>query len=159
MKNEYPYLQGQELGWFNTALVMIENPIKSYVYFIEASSYGFDPLIKIGLSVDPERRFKEIIHEINEGKYQIDWLELGSADVRMRGMIEGTQPLETAFHKAFKKNKAGREWFWLTDELNCVIDNLLSEYCGCDLCKYVDMCEPIHIPHNEIIGKATHERI
>ena len=87
MKNEYPYLQGQELGWFNTALVMIENPIKSYVYFIEASSYGFDPLIKIGLSVDPERRFKEIIHEINEGKYQIDWLELGSADVRMRGMI------------------------------------------------------------------------
>ena len=159
MKNEYPYLQGQELGWFNTALVMIENPIKSYVYFIEASSYGFDPLIKIGLSVDPERRFKEIIHEINEGKYQIDWLELGSADVRIRGMIEGTQPLETAFHKAFKKNKAGREWFWLTDELNCVIDNLLSEYCECNLCKYIDMCDPIHIPHSEIIGKTTHEPI
>jgi hypothetical protein len=159
MKNQYPYLEGQDLGWFNTALSIIEQPVKSYVYFIEASCPGFDPLIKIGLTVDPERRFKEIEHEVGESKYAIDWLELGVARLKVRGMIEGTQPLETAFHKAFRKNKAGREWFWLTEQMDCVIDNLLCDYCGCDLCKYVDMCDAIHIPHSEIIGDATHEPI
>ena len=159
MKNEYPYLEGQDLGWFNTALSIIEQPVKSYVYFIEASCPGFDSLIKIGLTVDPERRFKEIEHEVAESKYAIDWLELGIARLKVRGMIEGTQPLETALHKAFRKNKAGREWFWLTEQMDCVIDNLLCDYCGCDLCKYVDMCDAIHIPHSEIIGDATHEPI
>ena len=144
MTDQYPYLNGQELGWFNQALAYIQKPVKSYIYFVEARSEGLEPLVKIGLTIDPNRRLNEIWHDVQEGKYNIDWLALGVESLQMVGLLEGTQPLETALHKAFKPYKAGREWFWLTDELDQVIDALLDEYCVCGGCLIADGCDVIH---------------
>ena len=134
----HPYLSGMDACYYNEAIMYINKPVKSYVYFILANTEGFDPLVKIGLSLDPERRFIEICNDLEAGKYDIDWLQTGTESLSILGLLEGTQPLETALHKAFKKYKAGREWFWYNDELEEIIDELLSDYCACDLCSLAD---------------------
>ena len=137
--NDYPYIKGESLGWFNQAHYLLQNPTKSYIYFIQAYHEGLDPLVKIGLSMNPDRRFMEIMRDFEQGKYEIDWLALGVADdFRILGLVEGTQDLETAFHKAFNKYKAGREWFWLTDELEALIDEVLDQHCVCRDCLIAD---------------------
>jgi hypothetical protein len=134
----HQYLEGMDACYYNEAIMYIEKPVKSYIYFILAYTEGFDPLVKIGLSIDPERRFIEICNDLEAGKYSIDWLETGTESLRILGLLEGTQPLETALHKAFNKYKAGREWFWFNDELEEMIDDLLSDYCVCNLCQIAD---------------------
>lgn len=134
----YEYLQGIDACYYNEAIVYIKKPVKSYVYFILAHTEGFDPLVKIGLSIDPDRRLIEICNDLEAGKYSIDWLQGGVESLSMLGLLEGTQPLETALHKAFKKYKAGREWFWYNNELEEMIDDLLSDYCVCHACVIAD---------------------
>jgi hypothetical protein len=134
----YEYLKGIDACYYNEAIVYIEKPVKSYVYFILAHTEGFDPLVKIGLSIDPERRLIEICNDLEAGKYSIDWLQGGVESLSVLGLLEGTQPLETALHKAFKKYKAGREWFWYNNELEEMIDDLLSDYCVCNACLIAD---------------------
>ena len=132
------YLTGIDAGYYNEAIMYIQKPVKSYVYFILADTEGFDPLVKIGLSIDPDRRLIEICNDIESGKYAIEWLETGTESLSILGLLEGTQPLETALHKDFQKYKAGREWFWYNDELEEIIDDLLSDYCLCNLCGIAD---------------------
>ena len=136
--NNSGYLKGLEIGWLNTAYHYVRKPVKSYVYFILAEAEGFDPLVKIGLTVDLPRRFKEISSDIDTGKYEIDWLAGGADTLRVLGILEGNQPLETALHKAFKRKAAGREWFWFDDDLDLVIDDLLCDYCVCESCLIAD---------------------
>jgi hypothetical protein len=136
--NDSSFLKGLEVGWLNTAYEYINNPVKSFIYFILAESEGFDSLVKIGLTVDLPRRFKEISSDIETGKYDIDWLAGGTDTLRVLGILEGNQPLETALHKAFKSKAAGREWFWFDDDLSPVIDNLLCDHCVCEPCLIAD---------------------
>ena len=136
--NNSGYLKGLEVGWLNTAYDYLRNPIKSYVYFILAEAEGFDPLVKIGLTVDLPRRFKEILSDVDTGKYELDWLAGGADSLRVLGILEGNQPLETALHKAFKRKAAGREWFWFDDDLAPVIDDLLCDHCVCEPCLIAD---------------------
>lgn len=131
------WLKGMHLGWFNTALEYARNPVKSYVYFIVAEAEGLDPLVKIGLSLDVPRRYKEIGQEIDKGLYP-DWLVMGCDSLRVLGYLEGTQPLETALHKAFKSKAIGREWFDYDQDLEQAIDELLSDYCVCERCLIAD---------------------
>jgi hypothetical protein len=136
--SEATFLKGGELGWYNTALQYLESPVKSYVYFILAEAEDFEPLVKIGLSLDIYRRMNEIKLDVDRGNYDVDWLVTGAETLRLLGIVEGTQPLETAFHKAFKRKAAGREWFWYDDELSQLIDELLCDYCVCEPCLIAD---------------------
>jgi hypothetical protein len=136
--SELSFLKGGELGWYNTALQYLDSPVKSYVYFILAESEGLEPLVKIGLSLDIYRRMNEIKLEVDRGNYDVDWLVTGAETLRILGIVEGTQPLETALHKAFKRKAAGREWFWYDDELSQLIDELLCDYCVCEPCLIAD---------------------
>ena len=131
------WLKAMHLGWFNTAYEYLRNPVKSYVYFIVAEAEGFDPLVKIGLSLDVDRRYKEITQEIDKGLYP-DWLIMGCDNLRILGMVEGTQPLETALHKAFTTKAIGREWFNYDDDMQEAIDSILEDYCQCKRCLIAD---------------------
>ena len=125
-------------SYMNEALNCISNPQRSFVYFIQVDSAGFDSMIKIGLSIDPIRRFNEIVEQVDNGNYKVDWLELGSEQIRLVGYIEGGRNLEKALHNAFKDWSMGREWFILSDDLDAEIDGLLCDWCICDPCLEAD---------------------
>jgi hypothetical protein len=68
---------------------------KLWVYFIQAMDTG---AIKIGFSIDPLRRIKE--------------LQTGHpAILKLICCIEGTRADERAFHQRFQKDRYQGEWF------------------------------------------------
>lgn len=110
----------------------IENPQTSVVYFILATLEGFDPMVKIGVSVDFDRRKKEILRELEKGKVYPDWLELGGFDeFYTLGTIKGGHSVETAIHRTLKDKAMGKEWFTYDAEVEEMIDDLLNQYCAC----------------------------
>lgn len=124
--------------YLNNAVYHIENPQPVVVYFITASWEGFDPLVKIGVSNNVERRLSEITKEIEKGTYP-DWLELGLCELSLWCVIQGNQELEKNLHKAFADWSAGREWFWLDDELEAELEWLIDEYGSCLSCQSIDL--------------------
>ncbi len=110
----------------------LENPQTPVVYFVLATLEGFDSLVKIGVSVDFERRKKEILRDLEKGNVYPDWLELGGFDqFYPLGTIRAGQNVETAIHRALKDKAMGKEWFVYDDEVAEMIDDLLDQYCAC----------------------------
>jgi hypothetical protein len=124
--------------YLNNAIYHIENPEPVVVYFVTAYCEGFDPLVKIGVTNDIDRRMGEISKEIEKGTYP-DWLELGYCELYLWCVIEGNQQLEKNLHKAYADWSAGREWFWLDDELEAELDALIDKYGNCLTCQALDM--------------------
>ena len=110
----------------------IENPRTPVVYFILATLEGFDPMVKIGTTVDLERRKKEILRDLQKGSFYPDWLELGGFDeFYILGKIKGGHDVETAIHRAIENKAMGKEWFSYDADVEEMIENLLDQYCAC----------------------------
>ena len=110
----------------------IEYPQIPVVYFILATLQGFDPMVKIGTTVDLVRRQKEIVRDLEKGNFYPDWLELGGFDeLYSLGTIKGGHNVETAIHRALKDKAMGKEWFTYDAEVAEMIDDLLDQYCAC----------------------------
>ena len=123
----------------NEVIYQIENPVKSVVYFILAEAEGFDSFVKIGISINVDRRFQEILKDIEKTGVYPDYLGDGICDsLYLLGVIEGTQTVETALHRAFKDKALGKEWFEYDDEMEEIIDDLLDSYCKCTNCSLLD---------------------
>jgi anti-sigma28 factor (negative regulator of flagellin synthesis) len=116
----------------------LDNPQKTYVYFIEARDDLHEPMVKIGVSTNLEKRVNQLTQEIEAGKYQIDWLQYGGASLRLLGYVDGAFDLEKSLHSCFKDWSLGREWFILDLVLDMAIDDILDNYCVCKLCLAMD---------------------
>ena len=118
-------------NYLNDVDRMLNNPIMPNVYFILAfDELGNDNMVKIGVSVDPVKRFEDLSLELwKESNGYPDWLDMGYADLRLVGYVQGHQQLETALHKAFKDKSRGREWFTYDEELEGYVDRILHDYC------------------------------
>ena len=79
------------------------------VYFIVAEDeLEQDHLVKIGVSVDPIKRFNDLSFEVwKQSNGYPDWLNEGCVELRLLGYVQGHQQLETAFHKAFNTKSRG----------------------------------------------------
>lgn len=93
--------------------------LKSYVYFIKADNTG---LVKIGKSVNPKNRLKE--------------LQTGSANkLNIIKTIDGGVYLEQAIHAYFAHLRKHGEWFkpdtemrkFLNGDINLYLDNIYDE--------------------------------
>ncbi|MET3481579.1 GIY-YIG nuclease family protein [Methylobacterium sp. 1973] len=73
----------------------------SFVYFVHAPSVN---LVKIGRSVDPERRFSEL-------------RLLSPVDLKVIGVVNGGSLVEAQFHRQFDHLHSHGEWFHATKEL------------------------------------------
>ena len=116
----------------------LNNPQQTYVYFIEATDDLHEPLVKIGVSTNVGQRVNQVSTEIEAGKYQINWLEYGGANLRLLGYVPGAYDLEKSLHACFKDWSLGREWFHLDNVIDHAIDMILSDYCVCQLCLLAD---------------------
>ena len=116
----------------------LNNPQQTYVYFIEATDDLHEPMVKIGVSTNVGQRVMQVSTEIEAGKYKIDWLEHGGADLRLLGYVPGAYDLEKSLHACFKDWSLGREWFHLDTVIDHAIDMILSDYCVCQLCLIAD---------------------
>lgn len=110
-----------------------------FVYFAEARSYeeeSFPTLVKIGTTVDPARRLKEIELACARGP---EWLsdKDNLVSLGFMGLLLGDEELEQQLHKAFATHRVSGEWFWL-DPLDEVVDILLSNFCVCSACLVTD---------------------
>jgi hypothetical protein len=113
-----------------------------YVYFMlaemdpdEVSGIQLEPMVKIGISVDPYQRREQVA--IDPGKCG-DWLEVFGCDsLTVIGMLEGGREAEKALHAAFKEHRIAGEWFWY-DPLSEAIDGLLCDHCVCPSCQFLD---------------------
>ena len=74
--------------------------IRSRVYFIQAENVA----IKIGFTLDVERRFKRMQMDCPIKLYLI-------------GMIKGERSLESKIHKKFKKHRKRGEWFEIHESI------------------------------------------
>jgi hypothetical protein len=83
--------------------------------------------------------------EIEAGKYKIDWLEHGGADLRLLGYVPGAYDLEKSLHVCFKDWSLGREWFHLDGVIDNAIDMILSDYCVCQLCLIADQSTGLQV--------------
>jgi hypothetical protein len=126
-------------NYLREVVAHIEHPKRSHVYFILAEADGFDPLIKIGISIDVDRRFNEILKDIEKTGVYPDYLEAGICDsLTVLGSIEGTQVLETALHRTFKDKLLKNEWFSYDHEMEIIVEDLLDKYCQCPKCNFID---------------------
>jgi len=132
---------------------MLDNPIMPNVYFILASDeLGNDNMVKIGVSVDPVKRFEDLSLELwKESNGYPDWLDFGYADLRLLGYVQGHQQLETAFHKAFKDKSRGREWFSYDQELEGYVNGILEDYCVCRNCILADIYSGSGVPMPQVL--------
>ena len=137
-----------EQNFLNQAYQMLDDPIMPVIYFVTASCEILgDPLVKIGITIDPARRFKEIEQELNKENTYPDWLSQGIIEeINVLGYVQGTQALETTFHRAFKSKAKGREWFAYDDEMEAVIDGILCDYCVCEQCLEADLISGSSVP-------------
>ena len=128
---------------------MLEQPLMPVVYFFWVSNdLAGDDMVKIGLSIDPERRFKELEQEVNKENngYPL-WLNhYEPLEIKVLGYVQGTRVLESTLHKAFVSKAVGREWFRCDDELDAVIDGLLCDYCICQSCLEADQISGSSVP-------------
>ena len=137
-----------EKNFLNQALSMLDQPIMPVVYFVLVSNefYG-DPMIKIGITIDPDRRFKELEQELNKENKYPGWLSNGIIEeMQVLGYVQGTQFLETTLHKAFKSKAVGREWFNYDEEMEEIVDGILCDYCVCELCLQADLRSGSSVP-------------
>ena len=137
-----------EQNFLNQAYAMLDDPIMPVIYFVTAENeFLGDPLVKIGITIDPTRRFKELEQELNKENTYPDWLSKGMVmQMNVLGYVQGTQFLETTFHRAFKSKARGREWFVYDDEMDAVIDGILCDYCVCDRCLTADLISGSSVP-------------
>ena len=138
-----------ETSYLKQARNMLERPLMPVVYFFWVSNElaGAD-MVKVGLTVDPLRRFKELELEVNkENNGYPDWLNIFEPmQIQVLGYVQGTALLETALHKAFKSKALGREWFRYDDGLDCIIDDILCDYCICQKCLEADLVSGSNVP-------------
>jgi len=101
---------------------MLDQPVMPVVYFVMVSCEILgDPMVKIGITIDPQRRFNELEQEINKENKYPSWLSQGIVEeMTVLGYVQGTQFLETTFHRAFKSKSLGREWFKYDDEMESI---------------------------------------
>jgi len=127
---------------------MLDEPIMPVVYFVKVSCDLLGtPMVKIGISIDPQRRFKELEQELNKENKYPGWLSEGIVeDIQILGYVQGTQFLETALHKAFKSKAVGREWFHYDEEMEITIDSILGDYCVCEPCLEADLISGSTVP-------------
>ena len=135
-------------AYLNEAYEMLRNPVMPNVYFILAADiFEENNLVKIGVSVDPMKRFDDLSLELwKEANSYPDWLNDGGVQLEMLGYVQGHQQLETALHKAFKDKHRGREWFTYDDELEADIGSILDDYCVCKKCLWADMYSGSTVP-------------
>ena len=140
-------------NYLNDVDRMLNNPIMPNVYFILAfDELGNDNMVKIGVSVDPIKRFEDLSLELwKESNGYPDWLDLGYADLRLLGYVQGHQQLETALHKAFKDKSRGREWFSYDQELEGYVDGILQDYCVCHNCILADIYSGSGVPMPQVL--------
>ena len=148
-------------NYLNQAIVMLDNPIMPVIYFIRVSCEILgDPMVKIGITIDPDRRFREIQQELNKENTYPSWLSQGIVeDIDILGYVQGTQALETTLHKAFKSKAMGREWFTYDDEMEDVIDGILCDYCVCERCLQADAISGSRVPEPTLRNKLSTEVI
>ena len=140
-------------SYLNQAYQMLNNPIMPNVYFIVAEDeLEQDHLVKIGVSVDPIKRFNDLSFEVwKQSNGYPDWLNEGCVELRLLGYVQGHQQLETAFHKAFNAKSRGREWFTYDDELAAEIDSILDDYCVCKRCLTADQISGSGVPMPDVM--------
>jgi hypothetical protein len=140
-------------NYLNDVDRMLNNPIMPNVYFILAfDELGNDNMVKIGVSVDPVKRFEDLSLELwKESNGYPDWLDMGYADLRLLGYVQGHQQLETALHKAFKDKSRGREWFSYDQELEGYVDGILEDYCVCHNCILADIYSGSGVPMPQVL--------
>ena len=132
---------------------MLNNPIMPNVYFIVArDELTEDHLVKIGVSVDPIKRFGDLSLELwKESNGYPDWLNDGCVFIELLGYVQGHQQLETVLHKAFNHKSRGREWFTYDDELASEIDSILCDYCVCKRCLTADQISGSGVPIPDVM--------
>lgn len=91
-------------------------PPRERVYFMESS----DGLIKIGISIDPQKRLREV----NRGSANVEGMRVGG--VRLLGTMAGGRAQEKRLHHQFQHLRAAGEWFWATEELRETIKELID---------------------------------
>jgi hypothetical protein len=131
------------------AMEMLEKPLMPVVYFFWVSNdLAGDDLVKIGISIDPERRFKELEQAVNkENNGYPAWLDtFEPLEIKVLGYVQGTQYLETALHKALQSKAVGREWFKYDDDVDSLIDGILCDYCICQNCLEADLRSGSSVP-------------
>lgn len=84
---------------------------KGYVYFMRSELTG---LIKIGYSVNPDKRHKSI--QTSNG-----------GDVTLLTAFKGTMADEQKLHEQFAESRVRGEWFTPTDELMKVVESYANE--------------------------------
>ena len=96
-------------------------------------------MVKIGTTVNLERRKAEILRDLAKADVYPDWLSSGFCEnLHTLGIIQGSHDVETALHRALKNKALGKEWFTYDEEVEEVIDDLLSDHCCCDKCELLD---------------------
>jgi hypothetical protein len=84
-----------------------DNEIESYVYFIKAENN----LVKIGKSIDPERRMSS--------------LQTGSScELEIIAVITGSHLLEGAIHKHLEEEHHHGEWYFHTQKVDDLLKSL-----------------------------------
>ena len=150
-----------EQNFLNQAIQMLDEPVMPVVYFVVVSCEILgDPMVKIGITIDPQRRFNELEQEINKENKYPGWLSQGIVeDITILGYVQGTQFLETTFHRAFKSKALGREWFRYDEEMESIIDGILCDYCVCEQCLAADVISGSSVPFPQLKQKLSTEVI
>jgi hypothetical protein len=122
--------------WDNLALELARRgPRKPYVYFALFQEEGLDPIVKIGKSSDVPSRMQALARHDPKAP---DWLAWDAYEPHLIGIIEGDEELERAIHRALAHWRIDREFFWYEGEATIFIDDLLSDYCACQICEALD---------------------
>jgi hypothetical protein len=94
-------------------------PKKSFVYFLEQNG-----LVKIGHSINPEKRLRELQSEQNDTIIP-DQVDIHAA--KLLGVIRGGRAVENFLHVKFHERRIEGEWFTLDRSMKNKIYRILDE--------------------------------
>jgi hypothetical protein len=106
------------------AAVEADHVVQPFVYFL-----GCDGMVKIGTALDVERRVSDLTRARLYGAVGSTTLtprhiDLGRA--RLIGSMAGGRRTESFLHRRYNEYRSVGEWFYLTDDLVCDLEQLLG---------------------------------
>lgn len=105
----------------------------SRVYFYVAGGMDVEEYVKIGTSIDVDRRIASFQSGSRGGVVvPEDVLDIRYGE--LAGVIPGGRRVEKALHHAFRDEHVRGEWFIYSDRIQCILDQLLDEWCRDDCC-------------------------